>query len=165
MRAGDASDAFAFITSNTADFSATDNRQPHADIETAFDGQRSRYYTGVQGLEDALRDHFDEELEELLEGADFQDEPRSLNEILEAEGEFFDRVSFNRQLVREDRKQGAEATIENLMSTVAETRPLVVERYGLENLGPYSDFDWGMINGKLSALRWVLGSEWDFLDT
>ena len=32
-------------------------------------------------------------------------------------------------------------------------------------LGPYSDFGLGMLNGKLSALRWVLGSEWDFLDT
>jgi hypothetical protein len=36
---------------------------------------------------------------------------------------------------------------------------------GAENLGPYTDFEWGMINGKLSALRWVTGSEWDFLDT
>jgi hypothetical protein len=39
------------------------------------------------------------------------------------------------------------------------------ERYGKNNLGPYDTFDWGMINGKLSALRWVLGEDWDFLDT
>ena len=30
-----------------------------------------------------------------------------------------------------------------------------------ENLGPVNDFEWGMISGKLSALRWMLGGECD----
>jgi hypothetical protein len=41
----------------------------------------------------------------------------------------------------------------------------VERRYGKKNLGPWDDFEWGMINGKLSALRWVLGDDWDMLDT
>lgn len=39
------------------------------------------------------------------------------------------------------------------------------EELGTEELGPWTDFEWGMINGKLSAIRWVLGDEWDMLDT
>ena len=36
---------------------------------------------------------------------------------------------------------------------------------GRDRLGPWDDFERGMINGKLSALRWVLGDDWDMLDT
>jgi hypothetical protein len=36
---------------------------------------------------------------------------------------------------------------------------------GAENLVVEDAFEWGMINGKLSALRWVLGEDWDELYT
>lgn len=35
------------------------------------------------------------------------------------------------------------------------------EDVGLDRLGPWTDFEWGMINGKMSALEWMLGDEWD----
>ena len=40
-------------------------------------------------------------------------------------------------------------------------------KYGKRKIRNYyqDDFGWGMLNGKLSALRWVLGDEWDNLDT
>jgi len=160
-------DRLAFVTSNWRDFSTTagDRREPHPDLAELFSDERSQYCTGVKGLVLALRDHFGQEFDDLVEESDFREEPRTLNEIAEAEQEFFERVSFNRALVREDKAQGPDASIEDLMRAVAASRPTVVERYGLDNLGPYTDFEWGMINGKLSALRWVLGSEWDFLDT
>lgn len=32
----------------------------------------------------------------------------------------------------------------------------VEKRRGKENLGQWTDFEWGMISGKLSAVRWML---------
>jgi hypothetical protein len=54
---------------------------------------------------------------------------------------------------------------------VIAARERVEEKYGPETLqkpiGPGHDPAWeyGYISGKLATLRWVLGSEWDFLDT
>lgn len=49
--------------------------------------------------------------------------------------------------------------------------PIHLAAYGRDELwkaiGPGHDEAWqyGYISGKLATLRWVLGSEWDFLDT
>ena len=54
---------------------------------------------------------------------------------------------------------------DELQRVAGPARARVIAEYGIEKLGPYTDFEWGMLNGKMSALRWVLGDEWDFLDT
>lgn len=85
---------------------------------------------------------------------------RTESEIIAAEQEFFDRIWYERHQMLSH--EGWDAGILHAAEAAAEE---VRERWGAENLGPYDDFEWGMISGKLSALRWVLGYEWDFLDT
>ncbi len=91
---------------------------------------------------------------------------RSQDEILAAEQEFFEKVWHERhlmikRLVESGRKEVAADIWEGALQAAEE----VNQRYGEDQLGPYDDFEWGMLNGKLSALRWVLGDEWDMLDT
>ena len=91
---------------------------------------------------------------------------RSVEEILQAESEFLDKIWFDRHLSLKYRiEQGYEEVNPGIWKGALESAQKVIEKYGEQNLGPYSDFEWGMLNGKLSALRWVLGEEWDMLDT
>jgi PIN domain len=165
--AGPASDPHAFVSSNTDDFSQVggDRRQPHPDLASLF-GEGSSYRVGVEGLDAWMAAHLDnEEYEELIEESSFQEEPRRLDEILEAEQEFFNRISYQRGVNRALRCKD-EADLTNEERSRLDTGAEMLEQvYGEGAAGPYSDFDWGMLNGKLSALRWVLGSAWDFLDT
>lgn len=160
----------SFVTSNFEDFSVGpgDRRQPHPDLAAMFTRAGSSYALGVDGLETVLRKYIGEDdVDELLDESDFHEEPRRLDEIQEAEQEMFDRIWYDRSLghEREAREDGAITEAERVVSIATPGRRRVEEKYGVENLGPYSAFEWGMLNGKLSALRWVLGSEWDFLDT
>ena len=41
----------------------------------------------------------------------------------------------------------------------------ILKKYGDEALNPGDDFEWGMTNGKLAALRWYIGMGWDMLDS
>ena len=95
-----------------------------------------------------------------------EDEPRSIDEIVDAVGGFLDKIWFDRHLsLRYRIETGMEAVDPEIWKGALNSAQKVIDKYGEENLGPYSDFEWGMLNGKLSALRWVLGDDWDMLDT
>lgn len=155
----------AFVTSNSSDFSLVggDQRQSHEDLAPLFDHKGSSYALGVEGLDAVLRVHFAASYDELLEESYFEEEPRRLDEIQASEQEFFERISYQRAVNRVYREAGPGDPTPEQEAQLDARAALLAARYG--DAGPYSDFEWGMINGKLSALRWVLGSEWDFLDT
>ena len=110
-----------------------------------------------------------EQMEELHESDDeefYEDEPRSIDEIVDAVGVFLDKIWFYRHLsLRYRIETGMETVDPEIWKGALNSAQRVIDKYGEENLGPYSDFEWGMLNGKLSALRWVLGDDWDMLDT
>lgn len=60
---------------------------------------------------------------------------------------------------------GQKHTVEDIRKGAKKARRRAERELGQGNFAPYSHFEWGMINGKLSALRWVLGDAWDMLDT
>ena len=94
---------YAFVTSNHRDFPVPsgDRRQPHPDVAGLFDGNRSRYVYGSVGLEDFLLEQFGAWYLEADVFLDYE-EPRTLAQIVEAEQEFFDRVSYARHHVHYD---------------------------------------------------------------
>ncbi len=70
--------------------------------------------------------------------------PRQLAEIASAEQEFFDRVWYHRSLSFTDHNEPpADPEVERIYTEEGQ-------------LGPHTDFELGMLNRKLSALRRVL---------
>lgn len=172
---------FAFITHNTKDFSQKpgDNRLPHDDIASLFSARKSLY---IVTLKDALQRIEPSLLSELMFVQEWFEEPRGLTEISASISELMTKIWYNRHQVRREKiEDGTIELVEKETFPVKDhmARPIqrdiwegalraaasVEKEIGLENLGPWDDFEWGMLNGKLSALRWVLGDEWDNLDT
>ncbi len=174
-----------FVTHNVKDFSLQggDQRKPHLDISQYFSRIKSRYFIK---LIDALRAVRPNEFAEAMYEHEFTLEPRKSSEISDAIGELTDRVWYDRHMVLRHQvatgkckiipkkdfgpaQYRASATgkivVDDILAGAIKSAERVEKKYGKENLGPYSKFEWGMINGKLSALRWVFGEEWDELYT
>lgn len=83
---------------------------------------------------------------------------RSDDEILEAQNEFWEKVWWNRHMTS---VESGQALPESAMRAAAR----IEAEYPAEEL-LLDDFGWGLLCGRLSALSWVTGSEWDeSLDT
>ena len=170
---------FLFVTHYTHDFSMPggDNRLPHPELASFFSRVKSRYFIK---LADALRSvRYDTFEYALYDTEHFDTEPRRASEIHEAIEELFHRVWYDRHMVlywrvhdgkvkiakEYDSKKHDATVVESVWLGARKAAERLEKKYGKESLGPYSKFDWGMINGKLSALRWAMGDEWDMLDT
>lgn len=119
-------------------------------------------YKALSGFASARLQTYSENEDEI----EFEDKPRTIDEIAKMTEEFLDKIWFDRHLTLSYKiENGLETVDSKIWEGALKSAEKVIQKYGEENLGPYSDFEWGMLNGKLSALRWVLGEEWDMLDT
>jgi hypothetical protein len=168
-----------FITHNVNDFSLKNGNQklPHEDLAELFDTPKSQYFIN---LAEALNSINPDLVDEIEYENDWDFEFRSFSEILDIENELEQKIWYNRHQNRKylietgkikliDReKYNIKTSKKNIIKDIWEgalaSAKKVEDIYGKENLS-FNDFEWGMINGKLSALRWVIGDEWDNLDT
>jgi len=96
-----------------------------------------------------------------------QDAMRSLAEIQAAETEMYNRRWYDRSKTRDHFVEigQVEPLPDELREQVLSARSLIEAELGTETLQVGSDWEAGLWAGKHSALRWVLGDDWDNLDT
>jgi len=166
---------FHFVTDNHTDFSSpNDKRQHHPDFSEIFT-QNCLYHLELVDAINAIAPELLQEMKAETEWLD--DDTRGLTEILDVMEELTNKIWYNRhmnrmflieqgkiQIVPKGTEQHGNNVIhQDILDGALASAKKVQESYA--DTGPWNDFEWGMLNGKLSALRWVLGDEWDMLDT
>lgn len=94
---------------------------------------------------------------------------RNDDSILQAYEEFWDKVWWNRHQVQWQKMVAGEKPLTEAQRSVfeqAEQAARAIEsKYGKKKL-ILDDIEWGILQGRMSALAWVMGAEWDeSLDT
>jgi pyrimidine deaminase RibD-like protein len=94
---------------------------------------------------------------------------RSDQKILDAYNRIWDQVWWNRHQAWKNRIESGDETLTPVRQTLymeAEQKAAEIEaRYPNGEL-ELDDFDWGLLSGRMSALAWVMGAEWnESLDT
>jgi hypothetical protein len=163
-------DRYCFVTSNHADFSVPngDHRQPHSDIAALFSSSNSCYVYSNADLNGVLIDYFGGEYLQEVEEVELAFKgPRGLFEIFEAQHEYVAKIQYARALLRAQQAEHEGQELKGVLNDfeLADWHQELEDFYSPEGLDQQSDWEQGFIHGKLSALRWVLGEEWDFLDT
>jgi hypothetical protein len=91
---------------------------------------------------------------------------RTEEEVHEALERFVDQIWYNRHQMLKERVRKKEVTVTpEIWKGALASAKRVEKKYGVENLWHESDFEWGLLSGKVSALRWLTGDDWDMLDT
>jgi hypothetical protein len=173
---------FAFVTHNKHDFSLSNGNQklPHGDLAGSFSKIKSMYFIN---LVECLRRIDPMRVTDAMWQSEWEQEPRSLTDMLDAMHALTTQVWYNRHKYRAwqiekgklrivsreewDRKRLNTQThiLDEIWKGALRSAKKAERELGQGNYGPWTDFEWGMINGKLSALRWMLGEDWDELYT
>lgn len=168
---------YHFITHNTNDFSSNiDKRIYHSDFENYFSIDNINYSTDLLSLIKSISPDI---LDDITFEYEWDEESRGFNEILDNINILTDKIWYDRHSVRANLiAEGKIKVVSKDAYDVMNHNQIIKyiwdgalksakhkEEIYPDELGPWSSFEWGMMNGKLSALRWVLGEDWDMLDT